>query len=205
LTPWPLTAVTVIEGAVSPVPDRTIESGEVGALLLTTIDAVCSTFASGGVKVALIEQLDPAARLAGQLFEVENEVGLAPVSVMLPIRRGESPVFESETDLVGLWVPVFWSSKGMLPDEKVTVGADPAVPSREIAWGEFPALLVIIFVAAWLPEESGVKVTVTVQLAPAARLLPQLCVVQKELAPVPVTANPPIAIGELPVFVIIAV
>ena len=203
MTPWPLTAETEIEGAVSPVPDKTIESGEVGALLLTTIDAVCSTFAIGGVKVALIEQLDPAARLAGQLFEVENEVGLAPVSVMLLIERGTSPVFESETELVELCVPVSWSSNSMLPDEKVTVGADPAVPSKEIGWGEFPALLVTVFVADCTPEETGVKVTVTVQLALGARLLPQLCVVWNELAPVPVTAYPPMAIGELPVLVMV--
>ena len=62
------------------------------------------------------------------------------------------------------------------------------VPARLTDWGLPVALSVMASAAVRLPLADGVKVTLMVQLAPAARLDPQLLVWEKSLAFEPKTA-----------------
>ena len=66
---------------------------------------------------------------------------------------------------------------------------DVPVPERLTDWGLPVALSVMAMVAARLPLAEGVKVTLMVQLAPAATLDPQLLVWEKSLALAPKTAT----------------
>ena len=62
------------------------------------------------------------------------------------------------------------------------------VPDRAVVWGLPVALSVTVDVAFRVPVTVGVKVTLTVQLAPAAKLEPQPFVWAKSLLLVPVIA-----------------
>ena len=70
----------------------------------------------------------------------------------------------------------------------LTAGAVP-VPVRLTVWGLPLALSVRVMAAVRVPLAAGVKVTLIVQLAPAATLDPQLLVCAKSLALVPVAAR----------------
>ena len=67
-----------------------------------------------------------------------------------------------------------WFPKVRLVGERLTpVGAVP-VPERLTVWGLPLALSVMLSEAVRLPLAVGLKVTLTVQLAPAATELPQV-------------------------------
>ena len=72
------------------------------------------------------------------------------------------------------------------------------VPERLTDWGLPVALSVMARAAVRLPLAAGLKVTLMVQLAPAARLDPQLLVWAKSLALVPKTAMLEIFKAEVP-------
>jgi hypothetical protein len=78
--------------------------------------------------------------------------------------------------------------KDKLLGERLAAGAVP-VPVRLALWGLPLALSAMLTEAARLPLADGVKVTLMVQLAPAATELPQVLVWAKSLALVPVTAT----------------
>ena len=75
---------------------------------------------------------------------------------------------------------------------------DVPVPERLTDWGLPVALSAMARAAARLPAAEGVKVTLMVQLAPAASELPQLLVWAKSLALVPKTAMLVMLKAELP-------
>ncbi len=83
-------------------------------------------------------------------------------------------------------------------DSETTVGVAEVVPvpvSVEV-WVlpvAFPELSVTTIVAVWLPADEGVNVTEMVQLAAAAKLVPQLLVSANSLGSVPPTATLAIA------------
>jgi hypothetical protein len=79
--------------------------------------------------------------------------------------------------------------KARLLGEKLTAGAVP-VPERLTVWGLPLALSVTVSEAARLPLAEGVKVTLSVQFAPAATEPPQVFVCAKSLEFVPVIAIP---------------
>jgi hypothetical protein len=85
-------------------------------------------------------------------------------------------------------VPTTWLAKVRLVGEMLTAGAVP-VPVRLTLCGLPAALSVRVIAAVRVPLAAGVKVTLIVQLAPAATLDPQLLVWAKSLALVPVTAR----------------
>jgi hypothetical protein len=87
-----------------------------------------------------------------------------------------------------LLVPTDWLPKERLVGERPSTGAVP-VPERLTAWGLPPALSLMLIEAARLPLAVGVKVTLTVQLAPAASELPQVLVWAKSLALAPAIAR----------------
>jgi hypothetical protein len=83
--------------------------------------------------------------------------------------------------------------------DKLTTGAVP-VPLRATVCGLPTALSLILSVAVRVPVAVGRKVTLIVQLAPAAKVLPHVCVWEKSLALVPVNEYPLIVSAAFPVF-----
>jgi hypothetical protein len=86
------------------------------------------------------------------------------------------------------------------------LAADTApVPVRLTLWGLPLALSARVMAAVRVPLAAGVKVTLIVQLAPAATLAPQLLVWAKSLALVPVSAMLEMLKAEFPVLFIVTV
>ena len=106
---------------------------------------------------------------------------------MPEIFKAKLPEFVSVTVCGELVVPIRFLPKFRLEVDKVTIGANP-VPVSPAVCGLFEALSVTVSEAVRLPVAVGVKVTLIVQLAPAARLLPQLLVWPKSPLLAPVTA-----------------
>ena len=81
----------------------------------------------------------------------------------------------------------------------MTWGATP-VPAKLTVCGEPVALSATLTEAERAPTNAGVKVTETLQLAPAATLLPHVFVWLKSDALLPVTPMPVMDSAALPVF-----
>ena len=88
--------------------------------------------------------------------------------------------------------------KVRLDGDRLATGAVP-VPERLTLWGLPVALSVRVTAAPRVPLAAGVKVTLIVQLAPAATELPQLLVWAKSLALAPVSARLEMLKAEFPV------
>ena len=84
-------------------------------------------------------------------------------------------------------MPTTWLANVRLVGEMLTAGAVP-VPLRLTLWGLPVALSARVMAAVRVPLAVGVKVTLIVQLTPAATLEPQLLVCAKSLALAPETA-----------------
>ena len=175
-------------GAV-PVPLRVTFCGEPVALSAMRIVAV-SVPAAAGVKVTVMAQLAPAPRLALQLFTCENEPAPVPEMPMpwpVPLKVSVAvPVFFSVMACVAALLPTSVPANVRLVAERLTAGAVP-VPDSVIFCGEPLALSAMFIAAVSAPATAGLKLTVMVQLPPAATLDPQLLVCAYALALVPVT------------------
>jgi len=112
------------------------------------------------------------------------------------------PVLVIVTVNVALVVPIAWLPKFRLVGEKLTVNVTP-VPVRPMVCGLPAALSVIVTLAVRLPFAVGVKVTLMVQLAPAARELPHVFVWTKSPLLVPVIAILVMLTAVLPVLAIV--
>ena len=128
-----------------------------------------------GVKVTLIVQLAPTATELPQLLVSEKSPPLAPVSVRPVTLKAALPGLAKVMVCAVVAAPRDWFPKERLAGERLTTGAVP-VPVRATVWGLPVALSVRESEAARLPLAEGVKVTLIVQLAPAATELPQLLV-----------------------------
>ena len=118
---------------------------------------------------------------------------------MMPaILNAALPVLLRVTVCAVLVVPTDWLPKARLVGERLTTVVVP-VPERLTVCGLPVALSVRVTAALRVPLAAGVKVTLTVQLAPAATLAPQLLVCAKSLALVPVSARLEMLKAELPV------
>ena len=93
-------------GKPEPVPVTLVVCGLFVALSVT-VNVALRVPADVEVKVTSMEQLAPAARLAGQLFVCEKSPLLAPVKARLEILSGELVPFSSATAWAGLPVPTF--------------------------------------------------------------------------------------------------
>ena len=89
------------------------------------------------------------------------------------IFRAPLPVLLKVAVSTPLVVPTDWFPKERLVGERPSIGAVP-VPERATDWGLPAALSVMLTEAVRLPLAVGVKVTLIVQLAPAATELPQV-------------------------------
>jgi hypothetical protein len=173
---------------VVPVPERATDWGLPVALSATERLALRLPPAVG-LKVTLMLQLALAARVpapTGQVVVWLKSPALVPVSPMLLMVRGAVPLLVSVTLWALLLVLTCRLPKLRLEGLKVTAGAVP-VPERPTVWGLPVALSVMATLAVRLPVAEGLKVTLMLQLALAARLAGQVLVWLKSLALVPVS------------------
>jgi hypothetical protein len=154
---------------VVPVPLNPTDCGLPGALSAKLNTPVRKPVVVG-VNVMLMTQLALTASVPGQLLLCEK----SPVAVMLVITRGALPQLVTVNDTV-LLVPTFWLPKLMLGALKQTAGATP-VPLKGTDCGLPVALSVTLTAPVREPLAVGVNVTLIVQLAFGARVLPQLLV-----------------------------
>jgi hypothetical protein len=148
-----------------------------------------------GVKVTLIVQVAPAATLDPQVLDWAKSPALAPVRVTLETVKAAFPVLLRVKDFAALVELNGWLAKLRLEGETLIPAAAP-VPERLTVWAL--TLLAIETAAVRFPLAEGVKVTLMVQLAPAATLDPQLLVWAKSPAFVPVIVTLEIVRAELP-------
>lgn len=161
----------------APEPLSATESG-VGELLLVMVQAAARAPGAVGLKRMFAVQLADAGRLDAQLVE----------------EMAKSPAFAPEMDealnvtalavllvTVMLCVPLETPTM-MLPNDRpdgdaVTLPEEPPepVPERATCCGLLAALSVKVRFAVRVPEVVGLKRTVTVQLAVAAKVEPQVC------------------------------
>lgn len=171
-----------------PVPVMTADCGEPAALSATEIAAV-KLAAEAGVKLTVMVQVAPAARDAPQLLVWPKLLAFAPVAEMLVIVSAVLPGFDNVMGrgVADVLMVVLGKASGFgLRTACGTSGAVP-VPVTAADCGEPAALSAMEIAAVRAAAEAGVKVTVMVQVAPAASDAPQLLLWPKELALAPVT------------------
>jgi hypothetical protein len=197
--------LTVKLGAGLPVPFSVTVCGEPLALSATETVAV-KLAAEAGVKVMEMVQLTPAASVSPQVLVSEKSLELVPAMEIPVIESVAFPVFIRVVDCAALVVPAT-AEKVSVTGESETPGAAGAVPVPLSATvcGEPVALSAIESVAAKLAAEVGVKVTETVQLAPAASELPQVLVSANSVGLEPAIAMLEMPSGASPVFLSVAV
>jgi hypothetical protein len=153
-----------------------------------------------GVNVTLTVQVAPAASESPQVVVRANWFAFAPVSVIAlaapPVKTSApTPSLAIVNTFAALVESSSWPSnpnaEGLMP----TVGLMP-VPSTPTDAGLPAASCAILTLALFVPVEVGVNVTLTVQVAPAASVAPQVVVRANWLASVPVRvialAPPPV-------------
>jgi hypothetical protein len=111
---------------------------------------------------------------------------------MLVMFRVPSPELYKVTSTASLVVPTVRARKGTDNGERLTAGAGGApvpVPDKAAEWGLPGASSVITREALRAPRAVGVKLTLAVQLAPAAKVAPQVVVREKSPGFVPPIAT----------------
>jgi len=197
-------------GGTVPVPVKALVCGEPAALSATDRVAVKLPVADG-VKVMAIEQVAEAASASPQvLVPKAKSLALAPASVMAEMERVALPGLLSVKVWAELVVPLVTLPKFAEAGVSVAigaVGATAAVPVQLKATdscGSGEGKLTPRF-ALSAPVAEGVQVMEMVQLAPAARLTPQLLVWLKELMFGPKKPKLLIPCGTPPVLLRVAV
>jgi hypothetical protein len=121
-----------------------------------------------GLKVTLMLQLAPAARVAPQVVVSAK----SPLTAILLMVKLDPPVFVRVEDWAALLVPTVVAGKEREVGERPTAAAPTPVPDRLALC--VPALSVTFKLAAKEAALAGVKVTLMVHVAPPARLEPQV-------------------------------
>lgn len=184
----------------SPVPVSAIDCGEFAALSVMVTAADTAPVAVGA-KCPWMVQLAPTATLDPQVLANANDEALVPVTAMLMIVNGAVPVLVRVTDFDALSVPTNCVPYERLVAERDTTGVDMPVPFSAIDCGELLALSVMVMVADSAPVSVGVKCPWMVQLAPAARVEPQVSANRNDEAFGPVTVMPMIGTDDAPLLV----
>src|SRR5579863_1232086 len=127
-----------------------------------------------GVKVTLIVQVPPPAKLPTQSSVSAKSFGSAPEKVRLLIVSEVFSLLVTVTVLGELVVPTVTAPKEMLTGVAET-GRRP-VPVRLIVCGLLTALSVIVMAPVSRAAAGGSKATVIVQVELAAMLVPQVLV-----------------------------
>lgn len=140
-----------------------------------------------GVNVTLMVQLVPAARLMPQV----SVSAKSPVAVMLVMLADPLPVLVAVATWTALVIPTVSLPKASRVGDKLTRGALKGgvvpVPDKVTNSGLLAALSENWSEAERVPVAVGVKVTVIVQLDPAARFVSQLLIWAKSVLLVPIT------------------
>ncbi len=158
--------------------------------------------AAESVNITAIVQLAPAATEPPQVSVSAKSLALVPVKARLVILKVALPVLVRMMVCAELVTSSGWLPKARLVDERlITVALLVPVPVRLTVWGLPMALSVMVTDAVRLPLAEGVKVTLIVQLPPAASELPQVVVSGKSPGLVPVTAALVMLKARLPLFV----
>ena len=166
-----------------PVPERVTDWGLPLALSAMLSDAARLPLPTGA-KVTLMLHEAPAATEPPQLLAWAKSPALTPESPMLLMVKVPLPELVRVTVCPALVVPTVWFPKLRLEGETLAADAVP-VPERATVWGLPVALSVIVRAAERFPVAAGLKLTLIVQLAPAATLDPQLLVWAKSLTLAP--------------------
>jgi hypothetical protein len=129
------------------------------------------------VKVTLIVQLAAAATELPHVLVCAKSLALLPVTAMLVRLKVALPLLLRVTVCAELVVSTGWLPKERLAAERLATGPLPVpVPERLTICGLPLALSVMVTAPLRVPVAVGVKVTLIVQLFPAATLVPQLFV-----------------------------
>lgn len=161
----------------SPVAVRGTVCGLPVALSVMLTEAVRVPVAVG-VKVTLIVQLVATASEPPHVFVCAKSPLFVPVMAMPAIVNGAVPVLHRLTICAPLVPPTIWPPKLRLAPPSATIGAMP-VPVSDTICGLPAALSLMVTAPLRIPLSAGVKVTLTVQLAPIPTLVPQLLVCAK--------------------------
>lgn len=167
-----------------PVPVRLKSCGLPAALSATATEAE-RVPGEVGVKVTLIVQVPPGAIELPQLLVCPKSPGFTPVRVKLAMFTATFPVFVTTAAWAAAVVPTVWLGKVKSDGARLIAEVVP-VPEMPTICGLLLALLFSTNAAERVPLAEGVKVTLKVQLAPAATDPPQLSVSLKSPAFVPV-------------------
>ena len=157
----------------TPEPVRLIVCGLPIAVSVTWTEALRPPVARGA-NVTVIVHLAPAFNEDGQLFVCAKSVGFAPVILMLLIVTAAVPVLVRVATFDGLVAPTFTFPKFRDAGESVTVAAGIPVPVSPTLCGLPIALSLMVTNPVNVCPAAGVKVTLMVQLAPAASVLPHV-------------------------------
>jgi hypothetical protein len=182
-----------------PVPFKeTVNVGFAGSLLEIVNTAVLAPVVVG-VKVTLIVQFAPAARVAPQVAVCAKLPGFSPVSTILLMVNGAVPALIRVTVLAALVVFTNWPANVSEVGDTPAIGAMPVPLSVTVNVGFAGSLLEIVSPAVLVPMAVGLKVTLIVQFEPAARLAMQVVVHAKSPGFVPPSVMLLIASGAVPV------
>ena len=199
-----LAGVTLAAGTPTPVPlSATVCVVPLPALSVTVSVALRLPMAAG-VNVTEMVQLPPMATEPAQLLLVANDDALVPLMAMLPMVSAAVPELLSVVVSAPLVLLTFWLPKASELGETAAAATPTPVPVSATVW-VVDALSVIVNVAVLLPAAVGVNVTAMLQLAPTATDDPQLFVVAKLLALVPLRAMLVMLSALEPVLVSVAV
>ena len=154
----------------TPVPAKV--TGDTATLLLLLSDSDPARLpVAAGVKVILMIQLLFAASVPPQLLVWPK----SPVAVIPDIVRGPSPLFVRVTGWALLLTPTNWLLKVRLAGDQAAVGVVP-FPERVADGAALVKSPETLRDPLRVPCTVGVKVTVMMQLVPAATEVPQLFV-----------------------------
>src|SRR6476469_2365250 len=159
-------------GAV-PVPLRVRLWGESAASSVTTTLAVRAPVVPGA-KRAVIVQLSFGASVAGQSSLTAKSPGFAPARATLETCRPAVPVLRTVAVCAALAVSTRWAPKARLDGVTAAAGAvGVPVPPTGMLCGVSGASSPTTRFALRAPVSDGAKLTVIVQVAPTASVLPQ--------------------------------
>ena len=193
-------SVIASAGAV-PVPVSATACGEPVALSATEREAV-SAPAAVGLNSTETVQLAAAARVVPHVVaDFRNEVALVPVIVSDVRVTVPVPVFFTVTNCAAVVEPTVVEANARLVGDSETVSGAVPVPVTATVCGEPVALSTTERLPVSAPAAVGLNSTETVQLAPAARVVPHVVAdFRNEVALVPVMVSEVRVTDPVPVF-----
>ena len=160
---------------IPPVPERDTVCGLLVAVSVN-VRAAARVPEAEGANTIPTEHVPFGEILVPQvLLEMEKSLEFVPVITMLLMETSVLPPLYKEADCDGLLEPTVTVANESVEGLAVSVlVGDVPVPESVTVWGLLLSESTNVSVAVLLPVAVGAKTTFTVQLADAARLLPQV-------------------------------